>query len=222
MKQSQLPLKMLCKVKMLASSANMPVHLPEYPHLLSLHVVSNAAISWRQLLQDLNCSPEQDGPNVAVELMAGNEQVTLSAVSKGSHCRIEVRAQSFHSLAFVSVQVIPRLVSYGARFDTATLDQTSFLLPSLCELMDQHLSKRQAIASLNDKLLEEAAQLRTIEKRFLIKLKERNPPPLAGLEHLLHHVHSKVSRQAISAAVHVKVSLTAYACSGPGNSCKSG
>jgi Bardet-Biedl syndrome 9 protein len=59
-------------------------------------------------------------------------------------------------------------------------------------LIDQHLLARYQVIDLQNSLSSYSAQFRAIQKRLLIKLKDRNPTPLNNLETLLKVAQTQV------------------------------
>ena len=51
---------------------------------------------------------------------------------------------------------------------------------------------RQVLGEVNDKLNDRAHQLRQIQKRLLVRFKDRNPAPLANLDVLMEGTHSQI------------------------------
>ena len=161
-------------------------------HCISLGVVSNSSIRMKELFSDMpNVTAEDGFCDIGFDL--ANNLVAVNAQSRGSQCKVTIRSASFLSLAFVAVELIQRLRSLGIRFDPAILDKQSLPLPLYFDLIDNHLTLRHEIINLRKRLSEQAAQFRAIEKRFLIKLKDRNPAASGEIDHLITFEHSKVS-----------------------------
>lgn len=59
------------------------------------------------------------------------------------------------------------------------------------DAIDAHWNARVDLKAANEHMALCAAQSRAIQKRLLGRLKDRNPPPLAGLDHLMESAHAE-------------------------------
>lgn len=60
------------------------------------------------------------------------------------------------------------------------------------EMIEEHLRARHELADLSAQLEQRAHQFRVIEKRLLLRLKDRNPAPLASLELLFQGTYAQL------------------------------
>lgn len=60
------------------------------------------------------------------------------------------------------------------------------------ELIDEHLRCRHALAELYEDLANRGTQFRVVEKRLLVRLKDRNPAPLQNLELLIQGTYRQI------------------------------
>ena len=60
------------------------------------------------------------------------------------------------------------------------------------ELIDDHLRCRHELASLEEQLASRAQQFRVVEKRLLVRLKDRNPAPMQNLELLFEGTYQQL------------------------------
>lgn len=60
------------------------------------------------------------------------------------------------------------------------------------DLIERHHTARFNLAATREVLAERASQFRAIEKRLLIRFKERNPAPMDNLDKLLEHTYSEL------------------------------
>jgi len=74
-------------------------------------------------------------------------------------------------------------------------------------LVDDHLRCRIELARLQDELAKRAHQFRVIEKRLLVRLKDRNPAPLQNLELLFEGTYQQLLGLA-DATEHAQQELT--------------
>ncbi|KAI1293789.1 Protein PTHB1 [Halotydeus destructor] len=94
----------------------------------------------------------------------------------------------------MSCELINRLQSRGVKFDSAILNKDALPTEAYLQLIDDHLAIRKQLIGKQDKLAKLATEYRTIEKRFLVKLKDRNPTPLNDLDLLLDKIYSQIAR----------------------------
>ena len=59
-------------------------------------------------------------------------------------------------------------------------------------MIDEHLRCRNEMHALDDQLGKRAHQFRMIQKRLLVRLKDRNPAPLHNLELLLEGTQTQI------------------------------
>ena len=87
-------------------------------------------------------------------------------------------------------------VGVGGEEPFAVLYAEPLPLQEYFELVDDHLQCRHALAELLDSLAKRAHQLRVIEKRLLVRVKDRNPAPMANLELLFEGTYRQLMRLA--------------------------
>jgi Bardet-Biedl syndrome 9 protein len=63
------------------------------------------------------------------------------------------------------------------------------VLPAGCQA---HFQARQNIAQLSAQLNDVAHQYRMVEKRLLVRYKDRNPTPMGGLDSLMKETYAKL------------------------------
>jgi Bardet-Biedl syndrome 9 protein len=67
------------------------------------------------------------------------------------------------------------------------------LYVTVCTAVCQaHFQARQNIAQLNAQLNDVAHQYRMVEKRLLVRYKDRNPTPMGGLDSLMKETYAKL------------------------------
>jgi Bardet-Biedl syndrome 9 protein len=103
-----------------------------------------------------------------------------------------VQSDSFGALAFIANELLRRLDRNNIKYDTSKMDLSFIPLNKLFVLIDQHLLARYRVIDLQNSLSSYSAQFRAIQKRLLIKLKDRNPTPLNNLETLLKVAQTQV------------------------------
>ena len=173
--------------------------IKETEHTISLDVVCHASLDLTDIFADLvqisdrplaEESPSSLGINFLDDITAS---VTVSVSVRPPKQKFRLKSDSFNGLSFISCELIRRLQSRNVKFDTAVLDKNSLPLEAYLRVIDEHLMARQLLIEKQAILSKYATQYRNIEKRFLVKLKDRNPTPLNDLDLLLDSVHAKVS-----------------------------
>lgn len=168
-----------------------PVKDAEYRLTLDLkdHQTVNISETFADLLNDSN-----DSSLSAIGIDFGdNNFVSVSALKNDR--KISVQSDAIIALSFVSNELIRRLKVQHIAIDNSTLSKNSLFLEELFDIIDQHLALRLTIKQLQDTLAKHASEFRSIQKRLLIKLKDRNPTPLNNLDLLLKVKHFEVSLQ---------------------------
>jgi len=127
---------------------------------------------------------------LSVQYISGTEATVL--VSKSS-CRFCVQASEFASLWVLAQELSMRLIKYfeeaeqGQQVeDPFTISyQDSLPLHDYFALMDDHFTFRKHLEELRTDLADRTQQYRVIQKRLLVRFKDRNPSPLNHLDTLL-------------------------------------
>jgi Bardet-Biedl syndrome 9 protein len=126
---------------------------------------------------------------VSVQYVSGTEATVL--VSKQA-CRFTVQASEFASLWVLTQELSLRLAQFyetqenGQSDDPFTISyQDSLPLHDYFALMDDHFTFRKHLEELRADLADRTQQYRVIQKRLLVRFKDRNPSPLNHLDALL-------------------------------------
>jgi len=135
--------------------------------------------------------PGQDGSNIVVE-----QPVTCSILVSKTAGRYRIQCDSMACIYLIArelqirltakiLEVHPekkgkRLVTYSEQLPT----------PELFAAIDGHFETRQRIQQLMSDLNDSSHQFRMIEKRLLVRFKDRNPTPLAGLDTLMRESYN--------------------------------
>lgn len=169
----------------------------ENKYNISLDVISNNQVSLTQIFSDLSSSESEEFSSkkeLGIEFLVPHiPLVTVTVSSKSPKQTFRVMGSCFEGVAFITTELIRRLQFQHVKFDAAVIDkETGLQLKSYFTIMDQHHEIRKEIFDTENCLAKLMVQLRTIEKRFLIKLKDRNPAPLNDVDLLLTHTTSRV------------------------------
>jgi Bardet-Biedl syndrome 9 protein len=181
-KHHQMPLKLVTK--------QLPVSEVRDDHSLSIGLLSNTSPKLNEFFDDIGNTAEDNLNEIGVSI--GKSDASISLQMRGAQCKIIIKSGSAPCLAFVADELIRRMKQLGIRIDAASLDKDMIPIPVYMDLIDKHLSLRHQLMKLQDRLCEQAAQFRVIEKRFLVKLKDRNPAPMEDIDNLIIFISSKV------------------------------
>jgi Bardet-Biedl syndrome 9 protein len=127
---------------------------------------------------------------LSVQYVSGTEATVL--ISK-SACRCCVQAAEFASLWVLTQELCNRLSLHFASEEGAVPGdepfcitfQDSLPLHDYFALMDDHFALRKHLEELRSDLQDRTQQYRVIQKRLLVRFKDRNPSPLTHLDTLL-------------------------------------
>lgn len=166
-------------------------------HIISLDIISNKLITLSTLFLDLPMIEQSESSattELGVEfLIPQSSRVSVTAFAKNPKQTFKIKSDDFESMAFITSEVIRRLQMQHIKFDAAAVDKENGLqLQPYFAAIERHNRVRNKISETEAQLSHCMSQLRATEKRFLIKLKDRNPAPLNDVEFLLQHTSSKV------------------------------
>ena len=116
--------------------------------------------------------------------------------------RYRVQSSSLEGIWLLADELVRRLYAHfnsasqrasgGGEEPFAALYAEPLPLQEYFELIDDHLRCRHALSELLDTLAKRAHQLRVIQKRLLVRVKDRNPAPLANLELLFDGTYAQL------------------------------
>ena len=115
--------------------------------------------------------------------------------------RYRVQSGNLQALWMVSSDLVSRLTNYftvgegkeqeaGEPFAIAY--QEPLPLADFFACIDEHFQCRKTLADAEATLNDRAHQFRLIQKRLLVRFKERNPSPLTNLDMLLHGTYNQL------------------------------
>mmetsp|Transcript_66862 Transcript_66862/g.186862 ORF Transcript_66862/g.186862 Transcript_66862/m.186862 type:complete len:862 (-) Transcript_66862:169-2754(-) len=128
---------------------------------------------------------------LSVQYVSGTEATVV--VMKNA-CRFCVQASEFASLWVLTQELCMRLAEYFEAQDAqggqpqepfVIAYQDSLPLHDYFQLMDDHFALRKHLEELRSDLADRTQQYRVIQKRLLVRFKDRNPSPLNHLDSLL-------------------------------------
>jgi len=125
------------------------------------------------------------------------QDVTI-LVSKNAG-RYRVQSGALEALWLIVAELAQRLASYFERQQAGGEDpftisfQEALPLQDYFAIIDDHFKAREALVQLNQTLAERAHQFRSIQKRLLVRFKDRNPAPLTNLDTLMSQTYSMLT-----------------------------
>ena len=163
-------------------------------HRLNLFTISDGKqIKLSELFSDLFDIETNNTTSIGLEIIDDNSVVSISTSTKSNTQKFAISSDSFGALAFVANELLRRLAKNNVKYDLSQVDLTFVPLNKLFALIDEHLMARHQVIDLQNCLSNSASQFRSIQKRLLIKLKDRNPSPLNNLDTLLKVSQTQVS-----------------------------
>jgi len=129
---------------------------------------------------------------LSVQYVSGTEATVLMSKST---CRFSIQGSEFASLWTLAQELCVRLNEYfgpggegydgGAEEPFTIAFQDSLPLHDYFALIDDHFALRKHLEELRSDLADRTHQYRVIQKRLLVRFKDRNPSPLSHLDTLL-------------------------------------
>jgi Bardet-Biedl syndrome 9 protein len=125
---------------------------------------------------------------------AANVDVTILVSKKSGRYRLQ--SGSFEALNLVAEELVSRLTKQFQKdgenepFRIGFNEQLPF--PDYFALIDRHFFYRQQMADLSAQLEKAALQFRLVQKRLLVRFKDKNPTPLGQLDVLLTDSYNQI------------------------------
>jgi Bardet-Biedl syndrome 9 protein len=127
---------------------------------------------------------------LSVQYVSGTEATVM--VHKNAQ-KFELKASEFASLWLLTQELNLRLTEYFETHEQGQAQDDPFIityqdslpLHDYFALMDEHFNYRKQLEELRADLADRTQQYRVIQKRLLVRFKDRNPSPLNHLDQLL-------------------------------------
>jgi len=132
----------------------------------------------------------------ALTFQYNNSNDATILVSKSAN-KFRLQASHFESLWLLTSELVRRLKFYfGSQRDGEPLlisyPDTPLPWQEYFQAIDDHFKARQALAQSQQVLSERAHQFRSIQKRLLVRFKDRNPSPLQNLDKLFEATYKQM------------------------------
>eukprot|EP00658_Telonema_sp_P-2_P004199 TRINITY_DN11578_c0_g2_i1.p1 TRINITY_DN11578_c0_g2~~TRINITY_DN11578_c0_g2_i1.p1 ORF type:complete len:700 (-),score=174.65 TRINITY_DN11578_c0_g2_i1:246-2345(-) len=129
-------------------------------------------------------------PNMVGFQYSNGEDVKLIASKNAG--RYRVQADSFSAMAHVTADLVHRLEQHCIGRGIEFSFQEALPTKQYFELIEQHHAARTTLAATREVLAEAASQFRALQKRLLVRFKERNPSSLDNLDGLLSQTYDQL------------------------------
>ncbi|RWS09346.1 protein PTHB1-like isoform X1, partial [Dinothrombium tinctorium] len=186
-------------------SVNLPLYLvarycspvKEAEYSLSFDVICQSNTELKQVFSDLSdffdtTNTLTDGFSLNVSFYDQNSaSVSVIVTSRAMQHKFKFKSDSMASLAFVARELMRRLAAHNIRYDTASLNKNSFPVDAYLRTVENHLNVRYKLMEEEQTLSNITSQFRALQKRLLVKLKDRNPSPLTNLDLMIEATHNK-------------------------------
>eukprot|EP01060_Flectonema_neradi_P000961 TRINITY_DN1056_c1_g1_i1.p1 TRINITY_DN1056_c1_g1~~TRINITY_DN1056_c1_g1_i1.p1 ORF type:complete len:845 (+),score=132.55 TRINITY_DN1056_c1_g1_i1:68-2602(+) len=174
----------------LAGSVIPPVKNPNYKITLE----SNLAPPALKVLFDdvLSGNSEATSTNVLSFQYNNSNDVTVLVAKSANRYRIQ--ASHFESLWLLTAELVRRMKIYYAQQGSPLKisHQDSLPFPDYFNTIDDHFKARLQLSDSQQLLSERAHQFRSIQKRLLVRYKDRNPSPLQNLDKLFEDTYRQL------------------------------
>lgn len=193
----QLPLAIVCQIVR-------PIKNPVYKLTINTNQPPPAALSalfsdmlaQSCLADDERKSIEQTGVHVVSFKYYSGADVSI-LVSKNAG-RYRIQGGTLEALWLASSQLVERL----KRYSHASGSQLEFTyseplpLADFFRHIDSHFGARKRLSALRAELNDRAAQFRAVQKRLIVRFRDRNPAPLSSLDKILSSTHEDLVKLA--------------------------
>ena len=129
---------------------------------------------------------------VGFQYKTGEDVKIIASKNAG---RYRIQADSFAAMAHVTLDFTDRLCQHHAAGSSEPLKfsfQEELPVQEYFNLIDEHHSLRVQMAATRELLSDRAHQFRAIQKRLLIRFKERNPASMDNLDVLLESTYDEL------------------------------
>ena len=127
-------------------------------------------------------------PNAITIKYFDDSHATAILGKSGERCRIQ--SSHFHSLWPLTEEFVSRVGQENLLYDDPLPLQDFFAM------IDSHFSARKQVKTQEEELAKLTEQYTAIQKRLLVRFKDKNPAALNNLDYLLQLVHSQIAQAA--------------------------
>mmetsp|Transcript_47681 Transcript_47681/g.91053 ORF Transcript_47681/g.91053 Transcript_47681/m.91053 type:complete len:841 (+) Transcript_47681:257-2779(+) len=191
-----LPLALFCQVVPPVKNAGYKITLDTTRMPPQLTTLFEDLVSTSALANDAN---QRSAANNVLSFMYYSGHDVTILVSKNAG-RYRLQSGSFEALWLVADELCRRLKVYfgntssGKEEPFAISFQETLPLQDFFVLIDKHFEARNSYVKKGERLAERAHQFRSIQKRLLVRFKDRNPAPLQHLDVLLEGTFQQLNQ----------------------------
>ncbi|XP_014787974.1 protein PTHB1 isoform X2 [Octopus bimaculoides] len=178
----RLPLRLVVKPAVPMKNANYKITIDS----------NKASLNLNKIFPDLT-DPSGSGSNSVVGCEYLNGTIVTILASKSDRYRIQCdRFEAMYILCEELVRRLRKNFEHERHSDFKLGFSSSLPLPEYFELINTHLEHRQEVERCKEELATKAAQFRAIQRRLLIKYKDKSPLHLVGLDILLEETYHQI------------------------------
>lgn len=166
--------------------------------------------SFEQLFSDCldNDSSVQVNNALSFKYINGDDVTILMSKNVG---RYRIQSNTFYALTLFTKEMLSRIKDYYAEQNKVV--KVSFpeaiSFHSYFQVIENHFKCRKQLIKDSEILKDRAHQFRSIQKRLLIRFKDRNPTPLNGMDLLLEETYNQLIELSKTTENHQHQLLTA-------------
>lgn len=164
----------------------------DLPNQMSIDIINSPQLTLNDLLPSIESKNDFE-TSIQLTTITGNSCVSISISSKRIQQKLLIKSNSYECLMFITLHLLQKCKNLGCKFDPASFDKNSLKLDQFFKLIDSYSSIKSKINEIEDNLEKQSSYFKSVIKRILIKLKDRNPTPLNKLDLMLERLHQKVS-----------------------------
>mmetsp|Transcript_22638 Transcript_22638/g.70294 ORF Transcript_22638/g.70294 Transcript_22638/m.70294 type:complete len:843 (+) Transcript_22638:343-2871(+) len=194
--EMQIPLCLACQVVAPVKNAGYKITLDTTRMPPQLTALFEDVVMQSPYASDLMA--RSSSANVLTFQYYSGHDVTILVSKTGGRYRLQ--AGTFEAIWLVAQELCQRLSTYFQGVDAAGEEpfavsfQEALPLQDFFMLIDNHFAERERCTQLKDQLAKRAHQFRSIQKRLLVRFKDRNPAPLSHLDTLLEGTFQQLNR----------------------------
>ncbi|CAF0771550.1 unnamed protein product [Brachionus calyciflorus] len=191
-----LPLKLVMKSGLQSSKADSAEKDSKNNQIKKITIETNRpCVNLTELFPEFSSSYIPANGNVIAAQFYGHANINiLIQGSKSSSNRYRLQSDNYETLWLISKEFVARLNSFYSKqsqkieiFYQESLPTEDFRL-----IIDKHLEVRQQIENFKELLEKSCAQFRAVQKRMLIKFKDKSPSTLDNMDALLEATYRQI------------------------------
>ncbi|XP_074605309.1 Bardet-Biedl syndrome 9 [Brevipalpus obovatus] len=111
---------------------------------------------------------------------------------QSSSQQIRIQSNSLHGLSFIIVELLNRLAFFKYSIEHGKMDRKQVPIKEYLALVDQRFATRIKLLETSARLGQLSGYYRAIQKRLLVKFRDRNSSSLSNMDILIEDIHSKI------------------------------